>query len=136
MNNEPARKTDPIAAAEGILKGTALSTQRYFELKQQDKKLEARSKRKFGNDIAERGHQLLVEGLGVAGAARFIAQITGGLGDYTEERKAMFAHLTVDEIAREIEIMRREGKLPTPGRHGLPTVPAGKAGSRSKKKSM
>ncbi len=41
--------------------------------------------------------------MGVVNTARFLNQFTIGYGNYTEEREAIFGHLTVDAIVDEIK---------------------------------
>ncbi len=47
--------------------------------------------------------RLLYEELGLTDAIRFIRQFTTGLGNYVEERDALFGDKTLDEILQEIE---------------------------------
>ena len=47
--------------------------------------------------IRREGWQALTERLGPAGAMRFVMQYDTGYGDYTEERRHLFADLTIDE---------------------------------------
>lgn len=47
--------------------------------------------------IRREGWQALTERLGPAGAMRFMMQYDAGYGDYTEERRHLFADLTIDE---------------------------------------
>ena len=42
----------------------------------------------------------LVRELGLADAARFIQQYSGGLGDYTAERDEIVSDLSMDEVIR------------------------------------
>ncbi len=58
------------------------------------------------SEINEQAIRLLAKEMGPADAARFISQFTTGFGNYTEERKKLFAGLTLEEVAREI----RSGK--------------------------
>ena len=53
--------------------------------------------------IRERGFRFLAEGLGIAGTARFLQQLSPGIGDYTEERGKWLDGLTIDEVADRIE---------------------------------
>ena len=45
----------------------------------------------------------LTERLGVAGAIRFLMQYDPGHGDYTEERRRIFADLTLDAVLDEMK---------------------------------
>ena len=56
--------------------------------------------------LSEVNHQairLLAEHIGVVDTFRFVNQFTTGHGNYTEERHALFDHLTLDEIVSAIE---------------------------------
>ncbi len=57
-------------------------------------------------EINRRALPLLYRELGVMDAVRFLKQFTSGLGDYTQEREALFAGKTLEQIVREIEQMR------------------------------
>ena len=59
--------------------------------------------------LSQVNHQairLLSEKLGVADTFRFVNQFTTGHGNYTEERDALFGHLTLDDIVSAIENKR------------------------------
>ena len=53
---------------------------------------------------------LLYKELGVVDAVRFLSQFSQGYGNYTQERDALFAKKTLDEIVDEIEERRKPGK--------------------------
>jgi hypothetical protein len=56
--------------------------------------------------LSEVNHQairLLSEHIGVVDTFRFVNQFTTGHGNYTEERDALFGHLTLDDIVSAIE---------------------------------
>jgi hypothetical protein len=60
--------------------------------------------------LAEITHEaltLLCQRLGVANTLRFINQFTNGYGNYAEERKELFAAMSVDDIVAEIERSRQ-----------------------------
>ena len=54
-------------------------------------------------DIRRQGWQALTERLGVSGAMRFLAQYDPGSGDYTQERRDLFASLSLEDALRRIE---------------------------------
>lgn len=54
-------------------------------------------------EVRARGWEALAERLGVSGAIRFLMQYEPGHGDYTRERKDLFADLTLDEALRRID---------------------------------
>lgn len=56
------------------------------------------------------GWRALTERLGPAGAMRFMMQYDPGHGDYTEERRAMFADLSIDDIFDAINERERSPK--------------------------
>jgi uncharacterized membrane protein YGL010W len=64
--------------------------------------------------LSEVNHQairLLSEQIGVVDTFRFINQFTNGHGNYTQERDALFDHLTLDEIVSAIEVKRHPSPL-------------------------
>jgi len=61
--------------------------------------------------IRREGWQALTERLGPAGAMRFMMQYDTGYGDYTEERRDLFADLTIDEA---IEALNRQAQSEKP----------------------
>lgn len=63
-------------------------------------------------EIRREGWSALTERLGVAGAIRFLMQYDPGRGDYTEERRVLFADLTIDDALAEIARLRDERESP------------------------
>ena len=55
--------------------------------------------------------RLLCREIGIVNTARFLNQFTIGYGNYTAEREQLLGHLSVDEIAAEIQKKRQTGKL-------------------------
>jgi hypothetical protein len=56
--------------------------------------------------LSEVNHQairLLSEKIGIVDTFRFVNQFTTGHGNYTDERDALFGHLTLDDIVAAIE---------------------------------
>ena len=53
-------------------------------------------------ELRQEGWKALTERLGVSGAMRFLMQYDPGHGDYTEERRTLFADLRLDDILAEI----------------------------------
>jgi len=53
-------------------------------------------------EITQDALRVLFKELGVVNTVRFLNQFTVGYGDYTEERKQLFADLTLDEVIAEI----------------------------------
>jgi hypothetical protein len=49
------------------------------------------------------GWKALTDALGPAGAMRFMMQYDPGYGDYTEERREIFADLTIDTLLDAID---------------------------------
>ena len=58
-------------------------------------------------EINQQAINLLYKELGVVDAVRFLKQFTQGYGDYTQERKVIFADKSLDEIVSEIEKQRK-----------------------------
>jgi len=56
------------------------------------------------------GWKALTERLGPAGAMRFMMQYDPGYGDYTQERREIFAELEIEELLASI---RGQGTGPT-----------------------
>jgi len=59
-------------------------------------------------EIRMEGWKALTERLGISGAIRFLTQYAPGFGDYTRERRELFADLTLDEALRRIEERARK----------------------------
>ncbi len=57
-------------------------------------------------EINQRAISLLYKELGVVDAVRFLKQYTQGYGNYTQEREAVFANKSLDDIMGEIEKRR------------------------------
>ena len=53
-------------------------------------------------ELRREGWKALTERLGVSGAIRFLMQYDPGQGDYTTERRSLFADLTLEDVLREI----------------------------------
>jgi hypothetical protein len=53
--------------------------------------------------IRMEGWKALTERLGAAGARRFMMQYDPGDGDYTKERRDIFAGLTIDSLLETID---------------------------------
>ena len=52
--------------------------------------------------------RLLYQEFGVINTVRFLLQFSTGFGDYVEEREAMFAETTLDQIVGEIKRRRTQ----------------------------
>jgi hypothetical protein len=61
-------------------------------------------------EINQQAIRLLYKELGVVDAVRFLRQFTQGYGNYTEEREALFANKSLDEIVSEIEKRRKTAR--------------------------
>ncbi len=59
-------------------------------------------------EIRMEGWRVLTERLGISGAIRFLTQYVPGYGDYTQERRDLFADLTLEEALRRIEERARK----------------------------
>ena len=60
-------------------------------------------------EITQDAIRVLFLNIGVVNTVRFINQYTTGYGNYTEERRELFADQTLDDIVSQIE-QRREHK--------------------------
>jgi len=58
--------------------------------------------------IRKMGIEALSKALGPVGMAYFIQQFDRGEGDYTAERKALFADVTMEDLMGELNTMRSE----------------------------
>ena len=54
-------------------------------------------------EINQQAISLLYKELGTVDAVRFLKQFTQGYGNYTQEREALFANKSLDDIVSEIE---------------------------------
>jgi hypothetical protein len=61
------------------------------------------------NNINQEAITLLCQQMGLVNTVRFINQFTTGYGNYTEEREQLFANLSLDDVALEIDEMRNQG---------------------------
>ena len=59
-------------------------------------------------EITHEALSVLCQSLGIANTMRFIGQFTTGYGNYTEERRKIYADLSVDDIVTEIEKDRKQ----------------------------
>ena len=71
------------------------------------------------NEINHQAIRLLSDQIGIVDTVRFMNQFTTGHGNYTDERDALFGHLTLDDIVTAIENKRGKQTLnrslnPTP----------------------
>jgi hypothetical protein len=55
------------------------------------------------SEITRHAIDLLSKEIGIVDTVRFLNQFTTGYGDYTEERKALFKDLTLDEILATVK---------------------------------
>jgi hypothetical protein len=53
-------------------------------------------------EITKEALQVLYKEIGVVNTIRFVNQFTTGYGDYTEERKIIFADMTLDDLLTEM----------------------------------
>lgn len=60
--------------------------------------------------IRMEGWKALTERLGPSGAMRFMMQYDPGHGDYSKERHAIFAAMTIDELIHTIEHEQSGGR--------------------------
>jgi hypothetical protein len=53
-------------------------------------------------EITKEALQVLYKEIGVVNTIRFVNQFTTGYGNYTDERKALFADMTLDNLLAEM----------------------------------
>ncbi|MCB0110941.1 MAG: hypothetical protein KDE53_33705 [Caldilineaceae bacterium] len=61
-------------------------------------------------EITQDAIRILFREIGVVNTVRFINQYTTGYGNYTEERRELFADETLDDLIAEIKQRRERGK--------------------------
>ena len=54
-------------------------------------------------EVTQEAVKLLYKEIGVVNTVRFLGQFTTGYGNYTEERRALFAGKTLDDLIEEIK---------------------------------
>jgi len=54
-------------------------------------------------EVTQEAIRVLIQELGPVDTVRFVNQFTVGYGNYTEERRRLFAGMTLDEIVTEIK---------------------------------
>ncbi len=54
------------------------------------------------NELTEQAIHLLTQAMGPADTMRFLGQFSNGAGNYTEERRAVFDHLQLDDILADL----------------------------------
>lgn len=62
-------------------------------------------------ELRSRGFEALVRELGVANAIRFLHLHGTGAGDYTKDREKWLGGLTIEQIEKEIQEMKRRGDM-------------------------
>lgn len=70
------------------------------------------------HQIRQMGLAALARELGPYGLVRFLQQYEGGSGNYTQERSNWLGDLSVDEIADEIDGLRKAGAIPVKVKSG------------------
>ncbi len=58
-------------------------------------------------EITVEALRLLYKELGIVNTIRFLQQFTNGLGNYTEDRAALFADQTLDDVIKQIKERRQ-----------------------------
>lgn len=55
------------------------------------------------NEITQEAIDLLTRELGIVATLRFLSQFTTGYGNYTEEREALFADLSLEQVLAAVK---------------------------------
>ncbi|HSK78258.1 MAG TPA: hypothetical protein VLQ45_17535 [Thermoanaerobaculia bacterium] len=55
------------------------------------------------NEITQEAIELLTRELGIVATLRFLSQFTTGYGNYTEEREALFADLSLEQVLAAVK---------------------------------
>lgn len=58
-------------------------------------------------EITKEALRVLYKEIGVVNTIRFVNQFTTGYGDYTEERKVLFADMTLDGLFAEMSKVKQ-----------------------------
>ena len=61
-------------------------------------------------EVTKEALRVLYKEIGVVNTIRFVNQFSSGYGDYTEERKTLFADMTLDDLFNEIEKDKKKSK--------------------------
>ncbi|MCC6499715.1 MAG: hypothetical protein IT313_05545 [Anaerolineales bacterium] len=59
-------------------------------------------------EITKEALRVLYKEIGVVNTIRFVNQFTAGYGNYVEERKALFAGMTLDDLFDEMSKTRQK----------------------------
>jgi hypothetical protein len=59
-------------------------------------------------EITKEALRVLYKEIGVVNTIRFVNQFTTGYGDYTEERKVLFSHMTLDTLLVEMSKVKQK----------------------------
>lgn len=59
-------------------------------------------------EVTDRAFRALAREIGVADTARFLQQFGAGHGDYTQDRDALFGHLSLEEVIEQSKLYARE----------------------------
>ena len=68
-------------------------------------------------EVTQTAIRELCREIGLVDTMRFVGQFTMGYGNYTEERDALFADMTLDDMIAEIKRKREQTGI-EPHRHG------------------
>ena len=68
-------------------------------------------------EVTQAAIRVLCKEIGPVDTMRFVGQFTMGYGNYTEERDALFADMTLDDMIAEIQRKRKQTE-PQPERQG------------------
>ena len=63
-------------------------------------------------DLNRRVYAILSRELGIVDTVRFFGQLGLGAGNYTEERRNLFADLTLEDYRQALENRKAESKTP------------------------
>jgi hypothetical protein len=61
-------------------------------------------------EITTEALKVLYKEIGIVNTVRFVNQYTAGYGDYSQERRQLFADMTLDSIVSEIKRKRRPSR--------------------------
>jgi len=61
-------------------------------------------------ELRQQGYQALVDRLGAVNAIRFLQDIAGGSGDYTQQREETLNEVTREELWQDVQRLRSKKK--------------------------
>jgi len=61
-------------------------------------------------ELRQQGYQALIDRLGAVNAIRFLQDVGGGSGDYTQQREEILNEVTRQELWQDVQLIRSRKK--------------------------